>query len=131
MKLGWNRAEDGVITVYAHLSTGKVVEVADFWVSPLVAAWGQGSRANALKRQQEIVEFLVAAWNATGSTKVFVDLKDEDCPYYYVDGEEDTPETAQCFVVVPPGREDMDGTNGCWLGVAGCAGNCGSYGCGG
>lgn len=131
MRLGWNRGEDGVITVYAHTETGKVFPVADFWLKPMADFFGAGSRPNCKNRQQEFAEFLVAAWNARGRAKILADPEDQECPYFYHDGEKDVPANARSFVEVPPSRDDMTGANGCWLSIAGCNGNCGSYGCGG
>ena len=128
MKLGWNRSEDGVITIYGHLGTGRVFDVADLWLRPLMAATG-ANRDGALRKQQEFAEFFVAAWNASGRAEIFAD--DGETPYFYTPDEDDIPGTARRFVEIPPSRGDMTGKNGCWLGIAGCKGNCGSYGCGG
>ena len=127
MRLGWNRAEDGVITVYAHTGTGRAFPVADFWLKPMVEVCGPDSRENCKARQQEFAEFLVAAWNASGQARVLIDIDDDECPYYYHAGEADVPSTARPFVEVPPNR----GEGGCWLSIPGCTGMCGSYGCGG
>lgn len=62
MRLGWNRAEDGVITVYAHTSDGRVADVADFWLKPMMERFG-ADRATALEFQQQFAEMLVNAHN--------------------------------------------------------------------
>ena len=62
MRLGWNRGEDGVITVYATSSDGRVADVADFWIRPLVADFGM-TRTAALEWQQQFAELLVNSHN--------------------------------------------------------------------
>jgi len=128
MRLGWNRAEDGVVTVYAHTGTGRVIEVADFWLKPIMDATG-AKREQALRKQKEFAEFFVAAWNASARAEIYA--VDGETPYYYTPDEDDIPDAARRFVEIPPQRDEMEGGNGCWLSVAGCKGNCGSYGCGG
>ena len=130
MKLGWNRAEDGVITVYAHVGTGKVFPIADFWVSTWGEVDARPGREWKLQKQQELAEFFVAAWNASSRAEIMADPEDDSCPYFYNPGEEGIPETARRFVAIPPSRDEMKDGKGCWLNIAGCVGNCGSYGCG-
>jgi len=62
MRLGWNRAEDGVITVYAHASDGRVSPVADFWVQPLIDKFGM-KRADAREWQEQFADLLVRSHN--------------------------------------------------------------------
>lgn len=62
MRLGWNRAEDGVITVYAHTSDGRVADVADFFLKPMIDRFG-ADRATALRFQEQFAELLVNAHN--------------------------------------------------------------------
>lgn len=61
MKYSWNRGEDGVITVYAHMANGKVVDVADFWLSPLVKI--MGTRSAAKSEQQALAEMFCEYMN--------------------------------------------------------------------
>lgn len=62
MRLGWNRAEDGVITVYAHTSDGRVAPVADFWVQPMIDKLG-AKRHVAKEYQEQFAEILVSGHN--------------------------------------------------------------------
>jgi len=62
MKLSWNRAEDGVVTVYATASDGRVVEIADFWLKPLVDKFGM-DRQDAKWMQQNFAENLVSLYS--------------------------------------------------------------------
>lgn len=62
MRLGWDMAEDGVITVYAHASDGRVADVADFWLQPLIDRFGM-NRADAKEWQQQFAEMLVEHHN--------------------------------------------------------------------
>lgn len=63
MRLGWNRDEDGVITVFAYTEDGKGAAIADFWLSSLVAGLGV-SRPSAAALQQQFAEMLVDAHNS-------------------------------------------------------------------
>lgn len=62
MMLGWNRAEDGVITVYAHTTDGRVADVADFWLKPMMERLN-ADRETALRWQEEFAIILVEAHN--------------------------------------------------------------------
>lgn len=62
MRLGWNRAEDGVITVYAHASDGRATDVADFWLQPLIDGFGM-KRDDAKEWQQQFAGMLVEHHN--------------------------------------------------------------------
>ncbi|GEM_PF-4819428 len=62
MRLGWNRAEDGVITVYAHTHDGRVADIADFWLRPMVERFGV-ERETALRWQEEFALMLVESHN--------------------------------------------------------------------
>jgi hypothetical protein len=62
VRLGWNRAEDGVITVYAHSGDGRVADVADFWLGPMIERFGM-TRDAAKEWQQRFAEMLVEKHN--------------------------------------------------------------------
>lgn len=62
MRLGWNRAEDGVITVYAHAEDGRAAPVADFWLQPIIDKLGM-TRADAKALQEQFADQLVSANN--------------------------------------------------------------------
>lgn len=74
MKLSWNRAEDGVVTVYATSSDGRVVEIADFWLTPLVEKFGM-DRENAKWMQQNFAENLVSLYDKHFTTQPCGDLE--------------------------------------------------------
>lgn len=63
MRLGWNRDEGGVITVFAYTEDGRGAPVADFWITPLVSGLGI-SRPKAMALQQMFAELLVDAHNS-------------------------------------------------------------------
>ena len=62
MRLGWNRDEGGVITVFAHASDGRGAPVADFWVQPLIDKFGM-ARPAAKEMQEQFAEMLVQHHN--------------------------------------------------------------------
>jgi len=82
MQLSWNRDEDGVITVYATMNDGKIADVADFWLTPLVERFGM-DRESAKCMQQNFAECLVTLHNKH-FTKQNV-KKDWKCPLNMVD----------------------------------------------
>lgn len=62
MRLSWNRDEEGVITVYATATDGRVAPVADFWLRPLVENFGM-KRSDAKEWQEQFAEMLLGAHN--------------------------------------------------------------------
>ncbi len=60
--MGWNRGEDGIITVFAHASDGRGAAVADFWIQPLIDQFGM-RRDDAKAWQEQFAELLVASHN--------------------------------------------------------------------
>lgn len=62
MQLSWNRDEDGVITVYGTTTDGRIYDVADFWVTPMIERLGV-SRELALDWQRQHAELLVNTFN--------------------------------------------------------------------
>lgn len=114
MRLGWNRDEDGVITVFAHASDGRGAAVADFWLQPLIDKFGM-RRDAAKELQQQFAELLVFAHN-----KHFTQASNDggfamQAPPSSLDST--APDEARVTFACPIKRE-------------GCQQNCGSYGCG-
>lgn len=72
MRLGWNRDEDGVITVFAHATDGRGAPIADFWIQPLIDRLGM-NRAAAKEWQQQFAELLVTSHN-----RHFTDIQKSD-----------------------------------------------------
>lgn len=62
MQLQWHRAEDGVVTVQAVTSDGRVADVADFWLRPMMNQFG-ADREFASRQQEQFADLLVNAHN--------------------------------------------------------------------
>ncbi len=62
MRLSWIRDEHGIITVYATTSDGRICEMADFWIKPMMERFGV-DRYTALDWQHKCAELLVHNWN--------------------------------------------------------------------
>lgn len=62
MRLSWNRDEEGVITIYARMTDGRVADVADLWVKPMVEKFGV-PRSRALELQEQFADLLVNSHN--------------------------------------------------------------------
>ena len=78
MRLGWNRDECGVITVYAHTKDGKFADVADFWLKPLVDRFGMG-RVEAKELQQKLAETLVTHYYDSARQEWECPIKHQGC----------------------------------------------------
>lgn len=61
MKYSWNRADDGVITIYMT-DGATVIDVADFWLTPLRKKYKDVSSAK--KAQQSLAESFCDYMNA-------------------------------------------------------------------
>lgn len=70
MRLGWNRDEDGVITIFAYAADGRGAPVADFWIQPIIEKFGMNRHA-AKAMQEEFAVLLVTSFNKhfTASTE--------------------------------------------------------------
>ena len=62
MQLARETGDDGVITVYAIASDGRKAAVADFWLRPMVEAFGCEKRA-AEEFQEQFADLLCNAHN--------------------------------------------------------------------
>ena len=62
MQLARETGADGVITVYAIASDGRKAAVADFWVKPMIEAFGADRRA-AAEFQEQFADLLCNAHN--------------------------------------------------------------------
>ena len=60
-RLSWNRDDEGIITIYAT-SEGRIAEVADLWIKPLMDRLGI-SRSAAKGMQERFAETFTASWN--------------------------------------------------------------------
>jgi hypothetical protein len=117
VRFSWNRGEDGVVTVYGTTSDGRVFDVADFWLNPMIERLGV-SRAVALDYQQQHAELLVTAHN-----KLFT----------AADRREQEPRTDEEMKGgAPPARTNQPEVPSweCPIQNPECTTDCGSYGCG-
>jgi hypothetical protein len=55
---GWNRSEDGAVTVYAHDHDGRIAPVAVFRLQPLIDILGM-TRAEAKSMQEKFADLIV------------------------------------------------------------------------
>lgn len=62
MLLEWKQADDGVITVSARASDGRVADVADFWLRPMIESFGM-TKADAKEWQAQFADLLVRSYN--------------------------------------------------------------------
>lgn len=114
MRLGWNRDEGGVITVFAHATDGRGAAIADFWLQPLIDKLGM-KRDAAKEWQQQFAELLVDSHNR-----------------HFTKAENDGGFAMQA----PPSGLDTTPPDGagvdwqCPIKQLDCQENCGSYGCG-
>jgi|GEM_PF-3843202 len=62
MTLESRKDDDGVVVISYRSSDGRVADVADFWIQPLIDRFGM-TRSDALEWQSQLSEVLVYSFN--------------------------------------------------------------------